>query len=148
MRDKNMGAETEKDTAIVSEAQAIAEVKERVLLNEWQRQIEERQNGGYSIEEWCGMQGISKSCYYHRLRRVRKYLCQITGVLPEKQGQKGSEQRQIVPLREIRGAQDHRTAGTSDESKIEVSCGELKVAFNGSVEKELLQVVLEALRSC
>ena len=117
MRDKNMGAETEKDTAIVSEAQAIAEVKERVLLSEWQRQIEERQNGGYSIEEWCGMQGISKSCYYHRLRRVRKYLCQITGVLPEKQGQKGSEQRQIVPLKEITGAHSHTPTAISEASK-------------------------------
>ncbi len=148
MRGKEIGDEREKNVTVVSEAQAIADVKERVLLSEWQRQIEERQNGGYSIEEWCGIQGISKSCYYYRLRRVRKYLCQITGVLPEEQSPKGTEQRQIVPLREITGAQTHRSADTSNESQIEVTCGEIKVAFRGSVEKELLQVVLEALQSC
>lgn len=148
MRDKNIGRGREKDVVIGSEEQAIADVKERVLLSEWQRQIEERQNGGYSIEEWCAMQSISKSCYYHRLRRVRKYLCQITGVLPEEQRQKGSEQKQIVPLKEITGVQAHGSAGASNESKVEVSCGEIKVAFRGSVEKELLQIVLEALRSC
>ncbi len=97
------------------------------------------------------MQGITKGCYYHRLRRVRKELCQITGVLPKTQREKhsgsGSEQ-QIVPLKEITGRCSHTPAVGSEESKIEISCGEVKVAFKGSVEKELLQVVLEALRSC
>ncbi len=151
MQGKGIGVESEKAAVVSSEAQTIADVKERVMLSEWQRQIEERQSGGYNIEEWCQMQGISKGCYYHRLRRVRKYLCQITGVLPkaprEKHSGSGSEQ-QIVPLKEITDRCSHTPAVGSEESKIEISCGEFKVAFKGSVEKELLQVVLEALRSC
>ncbi len=151
MQGKGIGVESEKAAVVSSEAQTIADVKERVLLSEWQRQIEERQSGGYSIEEWCQMQGISKGCYYHRLRRVRKYLCQITGVLPkaprEKHSESGSEQ-QIVPLKEITDRCSHTPAVGSEESKIEISYGEVKVAFKGSVEKEVLQVVLEALRSC
>ncbi len=151
MREKGIGVESEKSAVVSSEAETIAEVKERVLLGEWQRQIEERQSGGYSIEEWCQMQGISKGCYYHRLRRVRKYLCQIMGVLPETQMEKHSKncsRQQIVPLKEITSRYSHMPAVSSEESKIEVSCGEVKVSFNGSVEKELLQVVLEAIRSC
>ncbi len=151
MRGKGIGVESEKGVIVGNETQAIADVKERVLLSEWQRQIEERQSGGYSIDEWCSMQGISKGCYYHRLRRVRKYLCQITGVLPKTQREKhsgsGSEQ-QIVPLKEITGRCSNSPVAASNESKIEISCGEVKVAFKGSVEKELLQVVLEAFRSC
>ncbi len=151
MQGKGIGVEGEKAAVVSSETQTIAEVKERVLLGEWQRQIEERQSGGYSIEEWCRIQGISKGCYYHRLRRVRKYLCQITGVLPKTQREKhsgsGSEQ-QIVPLKEITGRCSNSPVTDSNESKIEISCGEVKVAFKGDIEKELLQVVLEALRTC
>lgn len=151
MRGKGIGVEGEQGVIVGNEAQTIADVKERVLLGEWQRQIEERQSGGYSIEEWCQLQGISKGCYYHRLRRVRRYLCQITGVLPKTQREKysgsGSEQ-QIVPLKEITGRCSNSPIADSDESKIEISCGEVKVAFKGSVEKELLQMVLEAFRSC
>ncbi len=148
MRGKGIGVEGEKSVIAGNEAQTIADVKERVMLSKWQRQIEERQSGGYSIEEWCQMQGISKGCYYHRLRRVRKYLCQVTGVLPKTCERKSSESRQIVPLKEITDRCSHTPTAASVESKIEVSCGEVKVAFKGSVEKELLQMVLEALRSC
>ncbi len=151
MREKGIVVEGEQGVIVSSEAQTIADVKERVLLSEWQRQIEERQSRGYSIEEWCQLQGITKGCYYHRLRRVRKELCQITGVLPKTQREKhsgsGSEQ-QIVPLKEITGRCSNSPIADSNESKIEIFCGEVKVSFNGSVEKELLQVVLEALRSC
>ncbi len=101
MQGKEIGVEGEQGVIVGNEAQTIADVKERVLLSEWQRQIEERQSGGYSIEEWCQMQGISKGCYYHRLRRVRKYLCQITGILPKTCEKKNSESRQIVLLKEI-----------------------------------------------
>ncbi len=159
MREKVIGVEGEKGVIAGNDAQTIADVKERVMLSEWQRQIEERQSGGYSIEEWCQMQGISKSSYYYRLRRVRRYLCEITGVLPETQREKHSKNgsgQQIVPLREIIGknsvvdtlSHQSNTLAASDESKIEISCGEVKVAFKGSVEKELLQTVLEVLRSC
>ncbi len=151
MREKGIVVEGEQGVIVSSEAQTIAAVKERVMLGEWQRQIEERQSGGYSIEEWCQMQGISKGCYYHRLRRVRKYLCQVTGVLPkterEKHSRSGSEQ-QIVPLKEITDRCSNSPVTASNESKIEISCGEVKVAFKGSVEKELLQMVLEVLRTC
>ncbi len=148
MREKEIGVEGEKGVIVGNEAQTIADVKERVMLSEWQRQIEERQSGGYSIDEWCQLQGISKGCYYHRLRRVRKHLCQVTGVLPNACGKKNSESRQIVPLKEITGRCSNSPVTDSNESKIEISCGEVKVAFKGDIEKELLQMVLEALRSC
>ncbi len=148
MREKGIGVEGKKSVIAGNEAQTIAELKERVLLSEWQRQIEERQSGGYSIEEWCQMQGISKGCYYHRLRRVRKYLCQVTGVLPKTCEKKSSESKQIVSLKEITDRCSHTPIAASVESKIEISCGEAKVAFKGNIEKELLQAVLEVLRTC
>ena len=61
-------------------SQAIIEIKREVKLSEWQRQIQARQEQGISVDEWCMRMGISKGAYYHRLRKVREYMCQKTGV--------------------------------------------------------------------
>ena len=61
-------------------SQVIAAVKREVQLSEWQRQIQERQEQGRTVDEWCISLGISKGTYYHRLRKVRKYMCQSMGV--------------------------------------------------------------------
>jgi hypothetical protein len=51
-------------------SQATVEVKQEVKLSEWQRQIQERQKLGLTVDEWCMQMDISKSAYYHRLRRL------------------------------------------------------------------------------
>ena len=57
-------------------SQAIVAVKRDVQLSEWQRQVQERQEQGIPVDEWCASLGISKGAYYHRLRKVREYMCQ------------------------------------------------------------------------
>lgn len=61
-------------------SQAIAAVKREVQRSEWQRQIQERQEQCRTVDEWFISLGISKGTYYHRLRKVRKYMCQSMGV--------------------------------------------------------------------
>ena len=60
--------------------QAIVAVKREVQLSEWQRQVQERQEQGIPVDECCASLGISKGAYYHRLRKVREYMCQQMGV--------------------------------------------------------------------
>ena len=62
-------------------SQAIVAVKREVQLSEWQRQVQERQEQGIPVDEWCASLGISKGTYYHRLRKVREYMCQQMGVM-------------------------------------------------------------------
>ena len=62
-------------------SQAIVAVKREVQLSEWQRQVQERQEQGIPVDEWCASLGISKGAYYHRLRKVREYMCQQMGVM-------------------------------------------------------------------
>lgn len=62
-------------------SQAIAEGKREVQLAEWQRQIQERQEQGITIEEWCVNLGISKSAYYHAQKS--------TGIYVQKNGSYG-----------------------------------------------------------
>ena len=111
---------------------AIAEIKESVQLRTWQREIEERQASGMSIDEWCNRLGISRNTYYYRLRRVREQLCELTSHM--------SEEQCVVPI--------GTTVRGSSESKIEISRGELQVSFTGSVSSEALKTVIEALQSC
>ena len=61
----NLNAQTEQITATQT-TRAITEIKEQVQLDRWQKQIEERQATGLSIDAFCGQQGISKSTYYYR----------------------------------------------------------------------------------
>ena len=56
-------------------SQAVAVVKREVQLAEWQRQIQERQEQGLTVDEWCENLEISKGEYYHRFRKVREYMC-------------------------------------------------------------------------
>ena len=123
--------------------QAIVEVKERVQLAQWQRQIKERQTEGVGITEWCERQGISKSTYYYRLRKLREYLCQCTGQLPEKQEKHEGEEQRIVQIN-----RSSQSISVSRESKIEINLGELHITFTGETPPEALKTVIEALRSC
>lgn len=50
-------------------------VKDEVKYATWAAQIEDCQNSGLSIQQWCTQNGISKKTYYYRLRRVRERTC-------------------------------------------------------------------------
>lgn len=129
-----MGIESQAKT------EAIAEIKKKVQLGEWQKQIEERQTAGIGVEAWCKREGIGKSTYYYRLRKVREYLCQMSGSFPEVSGDHEKEEKQIVPI--------SVPVRTSEESKIEISIGELRISFTGGASPDALKTVIEALQSC
>lgn len=79
-------------------SQAIAAVKREVQLSEWQRQIQERQEQGRTVDEWCISLGISKGTYYHRLRKVREHMCQRMGVM-EAGASEETSRSAVVPIR-------------------------------------------------
>ena len=84
--------------------------------------------------------GNSKGAYYHRLKKVREYLCQRMGVMEntEKDGVSGETSRSVavVPI---------RTAQPNKKATIEMQLGDLQVKFNESPTAEQLKVVLRIL---
>lgn len=121
--------------------ETIAEIKDEIRLSEWQKQIEERRTEGLGVAAWCERKGISKSTYYHRLRRVREYMYKFTVQLPERSAeQKAVEERCIVPV--------SVPARRASESEIEIRLGELRASFHGDASPEALKAVIEVLRSC
>ena len=136
-----MNAQTEQITATqtAQTTRAITEIKEQVQLDRWQKQIEERQLAGLSIAAFCTQQGISKTTYYYRLRKVREHLCRSAGLLPELPSGSSSKQ-QVVPIR--------MGAEIVSESRIEIVSGDLRISFVGETSPSALRAVIEALRSC
>lgn len=116
--------------------QAIVEVKREVQLAEWQRQIQARQEQGLTVDEWCMSMGISKGAYYHRLRKVREYMCQQMGVMEGSKPRETAQSTVVVPI---------RTAQAKEKAAIEMQLGELQIRFNESPDTEQLKVVLAAL---
>lgn len=115
-------------------SQAIAEVKREVQLAEWQRQIQERQEQGITVEEWCVNLGISKGAYYHRLRKVREYMCKRMGVMDDSTVSDAPHVTAVVPIR-----------AAQPKAAIEIQVGDLQIKFNESPEADQLKVVLSAL---
>lgn len=52
---------------------AIANVKSQLRLQQWAQQIDECQNSGLSVAEWCEANSIRTNTYYYRLKRVREH---------------------------------------------------------------------------
>lgn len=117
--------------------QAIAAVKREVQLSEWQRQIQERQEQGRTVDEWCMSMGISKGTYYHRLRKVREYMCQSMGVTEASAPGETSGSAAVVPI---------RVAQPKEKAAIEMQFGDLQIKFNESPDAEQLKVVFKCSR--
>lgn len=119
--------------------QAIVEVKREVQLAEWQRQIQERQERGMTVDEWCASVGIGKGAYYHRLRKVREYMCKSMGLVESGEKKKeASQSSAVVPI---------RSPQPKEKAAIEMQLGELQIRFNESPDTEQLKAVLGALMS-
>ena len=50
----------------------IKEIKSELRHREWTAQIQECQNSGMTVKEWCESSGIKLSTYYSRLKAVRE----------------------------------------------------------------------------
>lgn len=115
-------------------SQAIVAVKREVQLSEWQRQVQERQEQGIPVDEWCASLGISKGVYY-RLRKVREYMCQQIGVMEGSDPRETAQSTVVVPI---------RAAQSREKAAIEIQLGELQIRFNESPDAEQLKVALAA----
>ena len=120
------------------QTKAIAEIKKEVQLSQWQRQIEERQTAGLNVAQWCERQGISKTTYYYRLRKVREHLCRFTNPTVTEVVE-AQEERRIVPI---------HTANQAAASRIEIKHRELSITVTREASPDALKAIVEALQSC
>ena len=110
-----------------TEPKTISEVKESVRLAEWAENYKAYQESCMSVKEWCEMNGIAQSTFYHRLRRIRENLCEA--YLPK-------EEHVAIPIRQSAGP----------TIRVE-SCG-VSVSIVGNASPESIRAVIEAMKSC
>ena len=101
----------------------ITKIKNEVKLKQWDEMIQQRNESGLTVTDWCKQNGIT---YYYRLKRVRQTVCNEIA------------QHDIVPVEPT--ADIEITAG-----KIEISVGDVKIFlpddFNETTLKRLLGVL-------
>ena len=103
---------------------AIAEIKKKVSLNEWQQRIIDCQNSGKSVRAWCLENGIKPSTYYLNLKKIRESVL---------------EESRIIPI-ETPQAEIQTTA------EIRIEAGSITVTLPGNVSSDRLTAVIAALK--
>ena len=105
----------------------ITKIKNEVKLKQWAEMIQQRNESGLTVTDWCRQNGINLKTYYYRLKRVRQAVCNEIG------------QHDIVPVEPIVG-----TEITAE--KIEISVGDVKVSLPDNFNESALRRLLGVLR--
>ena len=104
----------------------ITKIKNEVKLKQWDEMIQQRNESGLTVTDWCKQNGINLKTYYYRHKRVRQAVCNEI------------EQHDIVHVEPTSDIEI--TAG-----KIEISVGDVKIFlpddFNETTLKRLLGVL-------
>jgi len=106
-------------------------------MQEWIRQIEECQQSGLSVSEWCSNNGINIKTYYNRRKRVREEFLEGTepGVLALNHGHPGTPVFASIPVSKMNS---YTAAAT-------VQIGTYIAEINNGADLETVDGVLRAL---
>ena len=117
----------------------VLEVKHQGKLKEWQERIMGCRSSGKTVKTWCGEQGISVATYYRWEREIF--------------GKVGREKDGEVPtivgapvFAELPAVQTAHTGGA--RPMITVRTGGIAVDIYTDADKEMLQNIVQALRTC
>ena len=117
----------------------VLEVKHQGKLKEWQERIIACRSSGEPVKTWCREQGISVTTYYRWEREIF--------------GRDGGEKGGEVPMAaggpvfaELPAVQAGYGGGI--DAKIAVHSGGMTVDIYTGADPEMIQTVIQALRSC
>lgn len=102
-------------------------------LLHWMKVIQERQNSGQNIKEFCESTGISRHAYYYWQRKLRQAACAELSKLEKPVN--------YVPEGWIQIAQ-----GQKIKSTLDIEVGGCRVTVDENTDPELLKKVCRVLR--
>ena len=124
-------------------------------LDEWMDLVIQCRQSGLTDAAWCNEHGISPSCFYNAVTRLRKKACQI----PDSAGKAStldlaSHKQDVVQIAiepEISPAEvipdNGNTAMYLDNSHtIEIEAQGLLIHMNNAIQPMLLKILMEALK--
>jgi putative transposase len=102
-------------------------------LLHWMKVIQEQQNSGQSIKEFCESTGISRNAFFYWQRKLRKAACAELAKLEKPVN--------YIPEGWIQLGQDQKVKSTLD-----IEVGGCRVTVDESTDPELLKKVCRVLR--
>lgn len=124
-------------------------------LDEWMELVIQCRQSGLTDAAWCNEQGISPSCFYNAVTRLRKKACQI----PEPAGKANtldltSHKQDVVqiaiepetPPAELISDKDNSSMHLDNSHTIEIEAGGLRIRMNNTVHPSLLKILMDALK--
>lgn len=124
-------------------------------LDEWMELVTECRQSGLTDAAWCNEHGISPSCFYNAVTRLRKKACQI----PDPVGKANTldftfhkqdvVQIAIEPENSLEELLPHAGTGSmylDNSHTIEIEAKGLLIRMNNNVQPVLLKVLMNALK--
>ena len=124
-------------------------------LDEWMDLITECRQSGLTDAAWCNEHGISPSCFYNAVTRLRKKACQI----PDPAGKAStldltSHKQDVVQIAiepetspaELLSDKDNRSMYLDNPHTSEIEAKGLLVRMSNDVQPVLLKLLLDALK--
>ena len=124
----------------------IKEIKSELRHREWTEQIQECQNSGMTVKEWCESSGIKLSTYYSRLKAVREETLsrqpELHSIVPVNISMELSEQSTAETVKT--GSSD--TTEHADRIIIRKKDVEIEIPCNAS--ENTITAMLRGLKEC
>ena len=124
-------------------------------LDEWMDLVTECRQSGLTDAAWCNEHGISPSCFYNAVTRLRKKACQI----PEPAGKAStldltSHKQDVVQITiepedspaELLPHAGNRSMYLDNSHTIEIEAKGLLIRMSNDVQPVLLKLLLDALK--
>ena len=125
------------------------------LLDEWMELVTECQQSGLTDAAWCEAQGISPSCFYNAVSRLRKRACQIPDPIGKASTLDLTSHKQDVVQIAIEPEtspaelfQDERSSSMylDNSHTIEIEAKGLTIRMSNTVQPMLLKILMDALK--
>ena len=127
----------------------------RRSLDDWMELVTECRQSGLTDAAWCEAQGISPSCFYNAVSRLRKRACQI----PDPIGKAStldltSHKQDVVQITiepedspaELLPHAGNRSMYLDNSHTIEIEAKGLLIRMSNDVQLVLLKLLLDALK--
>ena len=128
----------------------------RRSLDDWMELVTECRQSGLTDAAWCEAQGISPSCFYNAVSRLRKKACQIPDPIKKVSTLDLTSRKQDVVRIAIEpeNSPEELLPNPMDSSMyldnsytIEIEMNGILIRMSNSVQPSLLNLLLNALRN-
>lgn len=124
-------------------------------LDEWMKLVTECRQSGLTDAAWCHEHGISPSCFYNAVTRLRKRACQI----PDPSGKAStldltSHKQDVVqiaiepetPPAELISTERNNSLYLDNSHTIEIEAKGLRIRMNNDIQPILLRTLMDVLK--